>query len=74
MTFYSLWKLLLPLPYRNFPADQKPQPNKQVRFLESPETHHQSQVRFLHPLYPKENNLYLHLDPTSWYLPPLQYS
>ena len=37
---------------------------KQVCFLESPETHHQSQVRFLHHLYPKESNPHLHLDPT----------
>ena len=43
---------------------------KRVHFLESPETHHQSQVRFLHHLYPRENNLHLHLDPTPWYPPP----
>ena len=43
---------------------------KQVRFLESPETHHQSQVRFLHHLYPRENNPCLHLDPAPWYPPP----
>ena len=46
---------------------------KQVCFLESPETHHQSQVRFLHHLYPKENNPCLHLDPTPWYLLPRYY-
>ena len=68
-TYYSLWRHPLPLHYRNFLADQEPLPNKQVCFLESLEAHHQSQVRFLHHLYPKENNPHLHLVVlTPWYL------
>ena len=61
--YYYLQKPLLPLPYKRSPVDPEPQPYKQVRFLEYPETCHQSQVRFLHPLYPKESNPHLHLDP-----------
>ena len=68
--YYYPQKPQSPLPYRRSPVDQEPQCNKQVRFLESPETHHQNQVRFLHPLYPKESNPCLHLDPTPWYHPP----
>ena len=60
----STWQL------RNLLANLVSPCNKQVHFLESPETHHQSQVRFLHHLYPKENNLHLHLDPAPWYPPP----
>ena len=71
--YYYLQKPPLPPPYRRSPVDQEPQLNKQVHFLESPETHHQSQVRFLHPLYPKESNPHLHLDPAPWYHPPPQY-
>ena len=71
--YYYPQKPQSPPPYRRSPVDQEPQHNKQVRFLESPETHHQSQVRFLHPLYPKESNPHLHLDPTPWYHPPPQY-
>ena len=60
----STWRL------RNSLANLVLPCKKQVRFLESPETCHQSQVRFLHHLYPKENNLCLHLDPAPWYPPP----
>ena len=41
-SYYNLQKYQLPPPYRKSPVDQEPQHNKQVRFLESPETHHQS--------------------------------
>ena len=57
----STWQL------RNSLANLIPPCKKQVHFLESPETHHQSQVKFLHHLYPKENNPHLHLDPAPWY-------
>ena len=73
INYYYLQKPRSPPPYRRFPVDQEPLLNKQVRFLESPETHHQSQVRFLYPLYPKESNPCLHLDPAPWYHLPPQY-
>ena len=72
MLYSRVPKGQFPPPYRRLPF-QRPQPLQAVRFLETPEVNHSSQVRFLHHPYPKDQYYHPDLppDPVLRYPPPL---